>query len=248
PAVCWVTLVLVLAVCLRAASGGCSERLHPRCCPGRDSECRGSGSCYCDTYCRYTGDCCPDYRHVCHISAIDCVVGAWVPWTACSSPCGVGSRERERLVTIPPRNGGAPCPDVKQRRGCYGHHPDQCHSVKEVAKILPDTFKRNFKDPWKRPHMMAKEQRPSYCAYFRMKELSAWCRWEVWTSHLFREKNVCVECQGEAMGNRGRCEGDGRQGTRTFWISAHHPRCHGSWVLESMRRNCNCSPKSLIFV
>ncbi|XP_032898963.1 somatomedin-B and thrombospondin type-1 domain-containing protein-like [Amblyraja radiata] len=187
-------------------------------------------------------------RCVSFLAAIDCAVGAWMPWTACSSPCGVGSRERERLVTIPPRNGGAPCPDVRQRRGCYGHHPDQCHSVKEVAKILPDTFKRTFKDPWKRPHMMAKEQRSSYCAYFRMKEVSASCHRGVWTNHLFREKNVCVECQGEAMGTRDRCEGDGRQGTRTFWISASHPRCHGSWVLESMQRNCNCSPKSLIFV
>ncbi|XP_067911644.1 somatomedin-B and thrombospondin type-1 domain-containing protein isoform X1 [Heterodontus francisci] len=186
----------------------------------------------------------PSYK----LHSIDCIVGPWGPWAECSSLCGIGSRDRGRLVTIPPRNGGAPCPDLRQRRGCYGHNPDRCHSVKEVAKILPDSYKRNFKDPWKRPHMMAKEQKPSYCAYFRMKELSSSCRLGLWTSHLFREKYVCVECQGEAMGIRDRCEGDGLEGTRTFWTAASIPGCQGSWVRQSLHGNCRCPPQSLIFV
>lgn len=55
-------------------------------------------------------------------AAIDCVVGSWGPWSSCTSPCGVGSTERSRLVSIPPRNGGTPCPDLKQRRGCFGNN------------------------------------------------------------------------------------------------------------------------------
>ncbi|XP_067862201.1 somatomedin-B and thrombospondin type-1 domain-containing protein isoform X2 [Heptranchias perlo] len=241
-----------LTVCLRGAVGGCFDRENPKCCTGRNNDCwdltRRRMVCYCDAYCHKTADCCEDYDAVCQISAIDCIVGPWGAWTECSSLCGIGSRDRGRQVTIPPRNGGTPCPDLKQRRGCYGHNPDRCHSVKEVAKILPDSYKRNFKDPWKRPHMMAKEQKPSYCAYFRMKEVSASCRLGLWTSHLFREKYVCTECQGEAMGSRDRCEGDGMEGTRTFWTATSIPGCQGSWVRESLRGNCRCSPQSLIFV
>ncbi|KAL2092538.1 hypothetical protein ACEWY4_012336 [Coilia grayii] len=83
-------------------------------------------------------------------------------WSACSSQCGEGSTERSRQVLTPPRNGGTPCPDLKQRRGCLGHAL-QCSSAKEVAKILPDSFKRNFKDPWRRPHMLMKEEKPRGC-------------------------------------------------------------------------------------
>ncbi|XP_069788723.1 somatomedin-B and thrombospondin type-1 domain-containing protein [Narcine bancroftii] len=251
----WVALccgALTLAIWLRAAAAGCQHRQSPKCCNGRDNACGDAtgrrAPCYCDTYCGNAADCCEDYDVVCQISAIDCTVGHWGSWTECSSWCGVGSRERVRLVTIPPRNGGAPCPNLKQRRGCFEHHPDRCHSVKEVAKILPDSYKRNFKDPWKRPHMMAKEQRPSYCAYFRMKAVSSSCHLGLWTSYLLKEKYLCVECQGEAMGTRDRCEGDGQEGTRTFWMVASHPRCHGSWVRELLHRNCQCSLPSLIFV
>ena len=56
------------------------------------------------------------------LAAIDCVVGSWGPWSACTSPCGVGSKERSRQVSVPPRNGGTPCPDLKQRRGCFGNN------------------------------------------------------------------------------------------------------------------------------
>ncbi|KAL0187391.1 hypothetical protein M9458_019061, partial [Cirrhinus mrigala] len=37
----------------------------PRCCPGRNNE---RTVCYCDTYCKRSGDCCDDYQTVCHIS------------------------------------------------------------------------------------------------------------------------------------------------------------------------------------
>lgn len=55
-------------------------------------------------------------------AAIDCVVGSWGPWSSCTSPCGIGSTERIRQVSVPPRNGGTPCPDLKQRRGCFGNN------------------------------------------------------------------------------------------------------------------------------
>ncbi|XP_056275581.1 somatomedin-B and thrombospondin type-1 domain-containing protein isoform X3 [Pseudoliparis swirei] len=117
----------VALFCFPRAEAGCGERQSPNCCTGRDNDCfeysKRKTACYCDTYCQKTGDCCEDYRRVCQISAaIDCVAGSWGPWSPCTSPCGVGSTERSRQVSVPPRNGGAPCPDLKQRRGCFGNN------------------------------------------------------------------------------------------------------------------------------
>ncbi|XP_019354715.1 somatomedin-B and thrombospondin type-1 domain-containing protein isoform X4 [Alligator mississippiensis] len=178
---------------------------------------------------------------------VDCMVGPWGPWSKCSSLCGVGSKDRTRQVTVPPRNGGTPCPDLKQRRGCFGDSP-VCDTAKEVAKILPDSYKRDFKDPWRRPHMLMKEKQPSYCVYFRLKQVGAACRLHFWSSHLLRERRVCVECQGDAVGSRSRCEGDGLQGARTFWTAASIAGCQGSWVQESLQETCMCPPLSLLFV
>lgn len=71
------------------------------------------------------------------LAAVGCAVGPWGPWSGCSSPCGVGSRARSRQVTVPPRHGGDPCPDLKQRRGCLGQHP-ACGTAKgNVGCLLP---------------------------------------------------------------------------------------------------------------
>uniref|UniRef100_A0A8C8S7B2 Spondin-like TSP1 domain-containing protein n=1 Tax=Pelusios castaneus TaxID=367368 RepID=A0A8C8S7B2_9SAUR len=180
-------------------------------------------------------------------AAMHCVVGPWGPWTECSSLCGVGSKDRTRQVTVPPQNGGTPCPDLKQRRGCIGENP-VCDTAKEVAKILPDSFKRDFKDPWRRPHMLAKEKQPSYCVYFRLTQVGAACGLHFWSSQLMRERRVCVECQSDAVGGRGRCEGDGLEGARTFWTAISIAACQGSWIQESVHENCVCPPLSLIFV
>uniref|UniRef100_A0A8C8SXQ1 SMB domain-containing protein n=1 Tax=Pelusios castaneus TaxID=367368 RepID=A0A8C8SXQ1_9SAUR len=164
---CWLLCWggLVAAGHLPGAEAGCGRRGSPRCCPGRNNACAElagpSARCYCDAHCERAGDCCADYPAVCQRAAMHCVVGPWGPWTECSSLCGVGSKDRTRQVTVPPQNGGTPCPDLKQRRGCIGENP-VCDTAKEVAKILPDSFKRDFKDPWRRPHMLAKEKQPRW--------------------------------------------------------------------------------------
>ncbi|XP_035020803.1 somatomedin-B and thrombospondin type-1 domain-containing protein isoform X3 [Hippoglossus stenolepis] len=118
----------------------------------------------------------------------------------------------------------------------------------EVAKILPDSFKRNFKDPWRRPHMLMKEEKASYCVYLRVKQASAACKLKLWSAQLVRERLVCAECQSDAMSKSDRCGGDGRESTRTFWAAASVPGCHGSWVRESSSEGCRCPPYSVLFV
>uniref|UniRef100_A0A8C5PGB2 Spondin-like TSP1 domain-containing protein n=1 Tax=Leptobrachium leishanense TaxID=445787 RepID=A0A8C5PGB2_9ANUR len=181
------------------------------------------------------------------MNASNCMVGPWGMWSDCNSRCGIGSRERARQVTVPPRSGGNPCPDLRQRRGCYGEDAS-CHTSKEVAKILPGSFKRDFRDPWRRRHMMAHERTPSYCVYFRMKHVGPGCRLQGWSRLLVQELLVCVECQVDAVGSVGRCLGDGLAGTRTFWAAASLPGCQGSWVQEDLREDCTCQLPSLLFV
>ncbi|XP_077572218.1 somatomedin-B and thrombospondin type-1 domain-containing protein isoform X1 [Stigmatopora nigra] len=245
-------LAFLCGVTVPRVEAGCRQRESPNCCTGRNNDCseytRRKTPCYCDTYCHKTGDCCDDYHSVCQISAaIDCEVGSWGPWSACTSPCGVGSTERSRQVSVPPRNGGTPCPDLKQRRGCFGNNKI-CSSAKEVAKILPDTYQRNFKDPWRRPHMLMKEKKASYCVYLRVKQISVACKLKVWSAQLVRERLVCAECQNDAMSKSDRCVGDGLEGTITFWTAASGVGCHGTWLRESSSKSCRCPPYSVLFV
>ncbi|XP_027570167.1 somatomedin-B and thrombospondin type-1 domain-containing protein-like isoform X2 [Pipra filicauda] len=243
---------LLATSCLVGATGSCRHR----CCPGRNNVCWAPSArrahCYCDSYCQRTGDCCQDYHATCRRAAVGCSVGPWGPWSGCSSPCGVGSRARSRQVTVPPRHGGEPCPDLKQRRGCLGEHPT-CGTTKEVAKILPKSFSWDFRDPWRRAGLPLLEEPsgsplPSYCGYFRLTQVGPPCRGQGWSRRLHRDKQVCVECWGDVSHHRAHCTGHGLQGARTFWVAASVVGCQGSWVQEGLQEGCVCSPPALIFV
>ncbi|XP_040272302.1 somatomedin-B and thrombospondin type-1 domain-containing protein-like [Bufo bufo] len=247
----WLLLCSVWVIQVPGGRCACTRRGHPRCCPGRNNACTGvtatGSTCYCDSYCHRSGDCCEDYAGQCGGSVTHCVVGPWGPWSECSSLCGVGSKERLRQVKVPPRSGGNPCPDLRQRRGCYGEDYT-CPSSKEVAKILPSSFKRDSRGPWRRPHTMISLRTSSYCVYFRLKHVGPACWLQNWGRQLTGEQVVCVECQTEAMDASGRCRGDGLAGARTFWTAASLPGCQGSWVQEDLREDCTCHLLSYIFV
>ncbi|XP_037231098.1 somatomedin-B and thrombospondin type-1 domain-containing protein-like isoform X2 [Falco rusticolus] len=180
-------------------------------------------------------------------AAVGCTVGPWGPWSRCSSPCGVGSKARSRQVTVPPQHGGEPCPDLKQRRGCLGEHPT-CGTAKEVAKILPDSFSRDFRDPWRRAGRLLLEEPSGYCGYFRLTQVGPLCHGRAWSRRLRRDKQVCVKCRGGTSHRRPHCIGHGLQGARTFWVAASVLGCQGSWVQEGLRQGCACPPPALIFV
>ncbi|KAG5281379.1 hypothetical protein AALO_G00071470 [Alosa alosa] len=146
----------------------------------------------------------------------------------------------------PPSPGGhPPTPTSAAPGNCLQH----CTPLgSKVAKILPDSFKRNFKDPWRRPHMLMKEEKPSYCVYMRVKRSSVVCKQRVWTAQLVHERSLCVECQSDAMATDSHCAGDGLEANKTFWTAASAPGCHGSWVRESLVEKCRCPPHSVLFV
>lgn len=102
-------------------------------------------------------------------AAVGCAVGPWGPWSGCSSLCGVGSRARSRQVTVPPRHGGEPCPDLKQRRGCLGEHPTCGTATGNAGPAeTPTQFLRGrpravFNQPCPPPWLLFCQKWPRYC-------------------------------------------------------------------------------------
>eukprot|EP00668_Euglena_longa_P046620 GGOE01062305.1.p1 GENE.GGOE01062305.1~~GGOE01062305.1.p1 ORF type:complete len:1119 (-),score=158.01 GGOE01062305.1:319-3219(-) len=54
---------------------------------------------------------------------VDCALGPWGSWAQCSASCGLGRRNRQRLVTTPPQGSGAACGLTEQWQYC---NPQAC--------------------------------------------------------------------------------------------------------------------------
>ena len=59
---------------------------------------------------------------------VDCVVNPWSSWSHCSAKqCGQpGTRERRRIVRLPPNCGGTPCPSLVDVVPCKGDSRVDC--------------------------------------------------------------------------------------------------------------------------
>ncbi len=49
---------------------------------------------------------------------VDCVMGEWTDWSACSQVCGGGTQYRTRSITRPGNEGGAACGPTTETRAC----------------------------------------------------------------------------------------------------------------------------------
>jgi len=49
---------------------------------------------------------------------VNCEVGEFSNWSACSQPCGGGTQTRSRTVTTLPANGGTACPTLSESQPC----------------------------------------------------------------------------------------------------------------------------------
>eukprot|EP00058_Branchiostoma_floridae_P022834 XP_002608324.1 hypothetical protein BRAFLDRAFT_125498 [Branchiostoma floridae] len=52
------------------------------------------------------------------VVATDCKVSVWSSFSRCNRRCGGGVMVRARTITQKPLNGGKPCPELSDRRGC----------------------------------------------------------------------------------------------------------------------------------
>nr|XP_026690201.1 complement component C6-like [Ciona intestinalis] len=76
-----------------------------------------------------SGNTCPSTtdRKSCYIGITNCAVSSWSTWAACTKSCGAGTQTRTRSITVYPKNCGASCPSLVDRRGCAGYQcPRNC--------------------------------------------------------------------------------------------------------------------------
>ena len=75
------------------------------------------------------GAACPEFSETvgCGNPTVNCAVGGWLPYGACSPSCGPGSQTRTRPVTQNAACGGSGCPTLSESAGCNnGCCPTNC--------------------------------------------------------------------------------------------------------------------------
>nr|XP_042903211.1 somatomedin-B and thrombospondin type-1 domain-containing protein isoform X2 [Parasteatoda tepidariorum] len=199
---------------------------------------------------------------------VDCKVSAWSSWSDCSAVCGFGTMKRERHVIKHEVNGGQSCPELLQKRSCYGSQCDKhSHSKanREIAMILPATYSvirqlnashdirsnlrlRYRKDP-------EQEKSKEYCVVFELLKTKKACENLATEISLKIEKGsmVCVSCETAAMRKHlgYRCQGHGVEHKSTRFAFLSFPQCHGRWKKKETVEKCNCDEEgkaNFIFV
>uniref|UniRef100_A0A915L4X1 SMB domain-containing protein n=1 Tax=Romanomermis culicivorax TaxID=13658 RepID=A0A915L4X1_ROMCU len=196
--------------------------------------------CYCDEMCREFLDCCSDYRYVC--PKVDCQVGKWAKW----SPCVSGRRryygimKRSRNITIQPQHGGKKCPPLVEKRAC---------AIKrdEVAQLLPyylsraRTYSKGYKLNYELADLSEQNDPNNYCVIFESTWHNVKCNNETFTRSFAKKTRICVECQETARRpHNGRCWGQGKNGTLSFWSILRSKTCFGQWVRLARKQFCHC--------
>ncbi|XP_035229530.1 somatomedin-B and thrombospondin type-1 domain-containing protein-like [Stegodyphus dumicola] len=263
-------ILVALAVCTGARRRG-SCREAGLCCPGRDSNCvvpRNSvlfntitsdehgKPCYCDHACLRVGDCCEDFQEYCE--ARNCEVSGWGPWSECNTDCGTGVMTRERHVIRPAANGGEICPELSQKRSCYGTRCEENIHVKanrETAMILSATYstirhlneskdiRNNLRIKYRKDPEVEKSK--EYCIVFEVTKVKKHCEslGNELSPKLEKGSKVCVVCETAAMRKHlgYRCQGHGVDHKTTRFTFLAFPQCHGRWKRLEMTDKCTCN-------
>ncbi|XP_077996171.1 somatomedin-B and thrombospondin type-1 domain-containing protein-like [Glandiceps talaboti] len=243
--------ILLTANMILEVLGSCHRGEKPMCCKSRDMSCesyglridRRYGKCFCDESCLGSRDCCTDYTDVCQ--AADCQVTEWTQWSGCSVFCGIGYSERRRFRQKKPENGGAGCPPLRQRRGCYAGYCEPNELMTNgIAMIMPSKYSKARKIDNRIGPFRPKETHPSHCVSVRLSNVNRKCvnsRKRLWTETLKRDMTVCVECQNTAMmDGMGHCLGEGKEGSTSLWSAVGVMGCRGSWQQLSVNHTCKC--------
>ncbi|XP_033115299.1 somatomedin-B and thrombospondin type-1 domain-containing protein-like [Anneissia japonica] len=258
----FVLLLVFLVGLIEKVEGFCSSAKSDGsnlCCEGKDIDCTADGyrlgsttygTCYCDSYCIKTDDCCIDYEQTCKTPR-NCEVTDWSHWSGCNVHCGIGYAARIRYVENEAEEGGEPCPEMMEKRACLSTYcsdkPKKRKNI-DVAHILPFHFRKGRENPeWNAITNLIGVDEPryqTYCVTFTIQKVNKGCRNQVnlkWTDVITKGTELCVQCEHPAMKDNGLCRGDGVEGARTRWTAIDSPGCRGRWIRKTLEQPCTCN-------
>lgn len=181
-----------------------------------------------------------------------CEYGEWSSWSNCTTPCGSGTKSRERNLHSGDQ---ILCPFLSQTKSCFGTTCKQTEeSSIERAVLLPGKYaegrmKKGYEVRSNLKNFTNEQYTPLYCVTFQVESATRSCLKNIEFKSLQKGATVCSLCMKKSEESRTRCQGDGEEQQIQGFKLMLETRCFGTWKKIGVEQECTCEmDHSFLFV